>query len=101
MGTVKYKGALPSNSYPSEKYGTNLIFNKGVAEKCEDLELLQRLEKSVDFEIRYTVEEVAKIAVGKSVSELKKWLSQSGVSDTRDLSTKKEVLEALKKIKTT
>ena len=101
MGTVKYTGALPANSYPSEKYGTNIVFNNGVAEKCGDLDLLQRLEKNSDFEVRYTAEEVAKIAVGKSVSELKKWLTVSRVSDTRHLSTKKEVLDELKKVKTT
>lgn len=100
MGYVTYRGTLPSNSYASEKYGTNIIFNNGVKERCGDLDLLQRLEKNADFEVRYTTEEVAKIAVGKSVSELKKWLVVSGVSDTRDISTKKEVLEALKKIKT-
>lgn len=99
MGTVRYKGSLPSIQYPSAKYGTNLLFNNGVAEKCDDLELMQKLERAADFEVKYTVEEVAKIAVGKSVSDLKKWLSVN-VSDTRDLSTKREVLESLKKVKT-
>ncbi len=99
MGTVKYTGTLPSNQYPSEKYKVNVVFNNGVEEKCEDLDLLQKLEKNADFEVRYTAEEIAKIAVGKSVSELKKWLAVN-VNDTRDLSTKKEVLEALKKFKT-
>ena len=100
MGKAVYKGALPAANFPSEKLGVNLLFNKGVETEVQDIDLLQRLEGSSDFEVKYTTSEVVKIVAGKSVSELKKWLARSGVSDSRDLSTKREVIDALKKVKT-
>lgn len=100
MGYAKYKGALPSISHPSPKYGTNKLFNNGVNETVDDIELLQKLEDSPDFEVKYTAQEIAQLVAKKSVSELKRWLHRSGVDDTRDLSTKTEVVQKIKQLKT-
>lgn len=101
MGYAVYRGALDAISQPSQELGLNILFNKGVRTEVKDLELLQKLEGSSDFEVHYTLSELTKLTASKSVNELKKWLSRSGVSDTRHLSTKKEVVEELKKVKLT
>ena len=95
-----YKGSLPSLQRFSEKSGTLIDLLNNVKTPVSDLKLLQELETSPDFDVKYTVEDLVKITASKSVTELKKMLHKSGVPDTRDLNSKKEVFDALRKIKT-
>ena len=97
--SVIYRGSLPSLQRFSPSKGTNADLLQGIPYMTDDLELLLQLDGRADFEVKYSAEDIKKLSENKSINQLKDMLKKWGVADTRDLSSKKELVDKIKELK--